>query len=140
MQQPDLRARCRCGRVIEVVITCGENPDSPRLLEESHHPPSRENPPIDLNPLELAVLSRVALGDTDRETAKSLRVSVGRVRNAVRTAMLRLSARTRSEAVYLLTRQGGIDFIEQTNERPNDEFVRIYELDSGAGSWGRLDT
>lgn len=56
--------------------------------------------PSVLTPFEREVLRHVAEGETDRQAARVLGVSVDRVRYAVRSAIAHLAARTRSEAIF----------------------------------------
>lgn len=62
-----------------------------------------------LTSFERKILRLVAEGQTDRELARLLGVSVDRVRYAVRSAVARLGARTRSEAVFRAVCSGQIE-------------------------------
>jgi DNA-binding CsgD family transcriptional regulator len=58
---------------------------------------------------QIRVLRSIAAGLTDREIAGSLRVSLHRVRYAVRELLAKLSARTRAEAVFVAVTSGLLD-------------------------------
>ncbi len=69
-----------------------------------------------LSEFQVLVLGLVARGMTDREAAQTLRVSVHRVRYAVRDAITRLSARSRAEAVFMAVKHG---LLAALMERPS---------------------
>jgi DNA-binding NarL/FixJ family response regulator len=87
---------CECGRPREICVslvpTEGRTVFARPLLSAA-----RQNP---LSPFEAEVLQHVAAGLTDIEVARELNVTVSSFRYALRTAMARLSARNRAEAVF----------------------------------------
>lgn len=66
-----------------------------------------------LTPRELEVLERVALGQTNREIARSFVISVGTVKNHVEHLIAKLGASDRTQAVVRALEAGLIDFPEQ---------------------------
>ncbi|WAL74662.1 LuxR C-terminal-related transcriptional regulator [Kitasatospora sp. YST-16] len=72
--------------------------DAPRAAESNPHPP--------LAPREVDVLAQVALGCSNAETAARLSLSPETVKAYLRSAMRKLDARTRFEAVVTARRQG----------------------------------
>jgi DNA-binding NarL/FixJ family response regulator len=70
--------------------------------------PTRVPQPI-LSPRECEVLELLAEGATNRDAAKHLFLSEETVKSHVRSAMLKLHARTRTHAVVLALREGLID-------------------------------
>jgi DNA-binding NarL/FixJ family response regulator len=72
--------------------------DSPRA-------PTRVPQPV-LSPRECEVLELLADGATNRDAAKHLYLSEETVKSHVRSAMLKLHARTRTHAVVLALRDG----------------------------------
>jgi DNA-binding CsgD family transcriptional regulator len=64
----------------------------------------------DLTEFQIRVLAHIASGLTDLGVADALGISVHRVRYAMRDLAVRLSARTRAEAVFIATRSGLLDF------------------------------
>jgi DNA-binding NarL/FixJ family response regulator len=73
---------------------------------------SRELPSFDTKVLEL-----VAEGLSDRDVARHLKVPIDRVKRAVRDAMVRLSARNRTEAVVRAITAG---FLGRWRIKPDD--------------------
>jgi len=102
---------CRCGRVYRLSVWPMETHGSfgreltvlPR--SETIRGPSA----IALDGFQIRVLRSIASGLTDREIAGSLRVSLHRVRYAVRELLAKLSARTRAEAVFVAVSSGLLD-------------------------------
>jgi DNA-binding CsgD family transcriptional regulator len=92
---PVLVFPCECGRLFEITVAA---PSVGREIGRTSRPPHTR--PTSLSPLELEVLTHVATGCTDRETARELGVSLNRVRHAVQAAIAHLAARSRSEAVF----------------------------------------
>jgi two-component system nitrate/nitrite response regulator NarL len=72
-------------------------------------PESEGNPTIgkfDLSVMQARVLSLAADGLTDREIARALGISLDRVKREVRSALLLLSSRNRTQAVVTALRAG----------------------------------
>jgi DNA-binding NarL/FixJ family response regulator len=63
----------------------------------------------DLDDFQIRVPGSIASGLTDREIAAALRVSLHRIRYAVRDLIAKLSARTRAEAVFVTVTAGLLD-------------------------------
>jgi DNA-binding CsgD family transcriptional regulator len=95
---------CECGRVhrIRVLVSVAGQRTSEQAATQVE---SRSV----LSAFERRALQHVAEGLTDREAAKVLGVSVGRVRYAVRSATGHLAARTRSEAIFLAVCTGQLE-------------------------------
>ncbi|WP_433612043.1 response regulator transcription factor [Prescottella agglutinans] len=93
VQQPELQERLRAlsGRLAAV-----GSPDGP----------SRPAPSITLSPREIDVLSHAALGCTNPDIAERLSVKPETVKSYLRSAMSKLDARSRREAVVTARRLG----------------------------------
>jgi DNA-binding NarL/FixJ family response regulator len=95
---------CPCGQRLQLRLTL----DTPiRSLEEVAVPRRTPDlPPPKLSPIEVAILGMAAVGETDEAMAKRLKLSVWSVKRAMRSALLRLSARNRTEAVVRAIQAG----------------------------------
>ena len=67
---------------------------------------NRDLPPVQLAPRELDVLAWVALGYTNGEVASEMGIAVETVKSYLRSAMRKLHARTRTQAVVAARRAG----------------------------------
>lgn len=87
---------CPCGRRYVLALT---SVDHVREVSGNQIVLLAEAP--SLTQFQIRLLTLVAGGMTDREAARTLNVSVSRVRYGMRDLITRMSARTRSEAVFL---------------------------------------
>ncbi len=82
---------------------------------------SRRSRHVQPAPLEAEVLTRVAGGARDRDIAMSMKLSIDGVKRLVRSALVRLSAQNRTEAVVRAFLLGFIDLGEaEPIARPNE--------------------
>jgi DNA-binding CsgD family transcriptional regulator len=90
------RITCECGRTIEVQITILDSD-----LHQQLPVPLMTEPQAactGLSAIERRVLALTAAGNSDREIAGLLGISLHSAKHALRTALVRLSARNRTEA------------------------------------------
>jgi DNA-binding CsgD family transcriptional regulator len=91
-----LRIVCECGRVIELWVTATASVNARVKASDAHV--ERANPRGMLTPVEGRVLALVAQGYSDQEIAHLLSISVHTAKHAVRSSLVRLGARNRTEA------------------------------------------
>ena len=91
---------CPCGRTNELRLTVEAS--GPTSVD---HRDSRATA-IDLPSVVLNVLRLAGLGLTDKEIARTLNLSLDREKRVMRDALIRLSARNRTEAVLRAREEG----------------------------------
>jgi DNA-binding NarL/FixJ family response regulator len=95
---------CDCGRAYHIhVERTHEDAELPAA------PPALSPGQVRVSKFERQVLSCVAVGMTDREVAAHLGASTNQIRYAMRDAITRLAARSRTEAVAVALTAGLIE-------------------------------
>lgn len=118
---------CECGRAHRIRVAVRSSDE-----QAAQGAPAEIESRGVLTSFERDVISKVAAGLTDGEVARLLGVSVGRVRYGVRSAIARLAARTRAEAVYHAVQTGQLEPVADVRKvvAQSGARMRLSALDS----------
>jgi DNA-binding NarL/FixJ family response regulator len=71
-------------------------------------PPDLDEEEVSLTPREKEVLSHVAIGETDKEIAETLSISIYTVKSHIRNILSKLQVENRRQAAYLAKDKGWV--------------------------------
>ncbi len=93
---------------------------------------------LKLTTRQIEILSRVALGDTDKEIARRLDVNLGTVKCHMRSVAIKLNARTRTHAVALHFKLTPL--LEDAAREVVEEYYQRFAVGDGSVLTGPIDT
>jgi len=120
---------CECGRRISIEVSLATETEAPEgsSSEEPATAAAGATHTLGLSAIEARVLALAAAGNTDREIARLLTISIHGVKHAIRSSLIRLGARNRTEAVVRAL--SGSMLQADVSIPPNSSNERASELD-----------